>query len=193
MATKLAGYTDRERAVLKECRRKSIAGGLKWGLPSLLPLWVAFKARLLPPVLAPPSYTVAFVVFTLLGSMAQNDSCIESILDIEDSELAEKLRKKLPRQAGRYDRQKALRTSRTKKDDSTTATVDRTPTTVSDTPPYAFTGEHVESSWQGRESRGGGGGGGGDSGSGEWMQRQDDKRAVRRNKYGDIVYDDDIK
>lgn len=188
MATKLAGYTDRERAVLKQCRRKSIAGGLKWGLPSLLPLWVAFKARLLPPVLAPPSYTVAFVVFSLLGSMSQNDSCIESILDMENSELAEKLRKRLPKQASRYDKKKALRTSRTTKDDSTTGTSDRTLTTVSEAPPYAFTGKHVESSREKRESHAGGGGG-----DREWMQRQDDKRAVRKNKYGDIVYDDDIR
>ena len=192
MATKLAGYTDRERAVLKECRRKAIAGGLKWGLPSLLPLWVAFKARLLPPLLAPPSYTVAFVVFSLLGSMSQNDSCIESILDMEDSKLAEKLRKRLPKQAGRYDRQKALRISRNKRDDSTTATDDRT--TVAEAPPYAFTEKHVESLRDGRESRvGGSGDRSRDSASGEWMQRQDDKRAVRKNKYGDIVFDDDVQ
>lgn len=163
-------FTDRERAVLKDCRKKSIVGGLKWGLPSLFPLWVAFKTRLLPPFIAAPSYTTAFVLFSLLGSMSNNNSCIESILDMEGSELAEKLRKSLPKQAEQYDRRKALRNSSPTREDST----------PNELQPVQSEQYNV-------------GGHSNVSPSGDWIQRQDSKRPLRRNKYGDLVFDDDVK
>lgn len=168
MATKLS---DRERAVLKDCRKQSIVGGLKWGLSSLLPLWVAFKAGLLPRVIAAPSYTTAFVLFSLLGSMSNNDSCIESILDMEGSELAEKLRKSLPKQAELYDRRKALRSSSPTRDD----TIPNRELQPVQSEQYNVGGHSNVTP------------------SGDWMQRQDSKRALRRNKYGDPVFDDDVK
>lgn len=175
MATKLSGYTDRERAVLRECKERSIVGGLSWGLSSLLPLWVAFKARLLPRSMAAPSYTTAFVLFSLLGSMSNNNSCIESILDMEDSELAEKLRKSLPKQARLYDKKKALRNSSPTRDDTTPNRR------------LGGGGEPVQSEQYSA------GGHSSASPSGEWMQRQDSKRTLRRNQYGDPVFDDDVK
>ena len=196
MAAKLADYSERERAVLQDCRRNTITGGLKWGLPSLLPLWVAFKARLLPRFLAPSSYTVAFVLFSLLGSMSQNDSCIEKILDMEDSELAEKLRKSLPRKARIYDRKKrkALEKSTDRK---AREVVSMTTSERTDSVPYTGhgIGQQCETS---HSLRGGYSEGVNDrdssgSGGGDWMERQDKKGAVRRNKYGDIIFEDDIK
>ena len=177
MATNLAGYTERERAALKECRKNTILGGLKWGLPSLLPLWAAFRARLLPPFIAPATYTVSFVLFSFLGAMSQNNNCIDSILDMEDSELAEKLRKKLPRQARLYDKRKALTSNDLGSGARTTM------------------GQQLESPQrqQGRDKYGGVDDRERSALSGEWMQRQNDKRAIRRNKYGDIVFDDDVK
>ena len=108
MATKLS---ERERAVLHDCKRKSTFGGLKWGVSSLLPLWVAFRAGLLPRFIAAPCYTASFVLFSILGAMSNNESCIENILDLEDSELAVKLRKSLPRQARRYDQKRRAQES----------------------------------------------------------------------------------
>ena len=178
MATELAGYTEREKAVLKKCRRNALIGGLQWGIPSFLPLWVVFRARLLPPLLATPCYTAGFVLFSLLGSMSKNDSCIESILDMEDSELANKLRKKLPRQAKLHDKNKM-----------------REKTTSAESDPLSeptSQAAHVESSSEERvranDNRRYGTGS-----SSEWMQRQDSKGSVRKNKYGDIIFDDDVK
>lgn len=181
MATKLAGYTDQERAVLRDCRKKSIVGGLTWGIPSLLPLWVVFKAGIMPRSMAAPSYTVAFVLFSLLGTMSNNNACIESILDMEDSKLAEKLRKSLPKQARLYDKRKALRSSSptTREDKGTTDDVTR----IRELDPVQSEQEKMYDV----------GGHSSTSSSGEWMQRQDSKRAVRRNKYGDPVFEDDVK
>ena len=182
MATELAGYTEREKAVLKKCRRNALIGGLQWGIPSLLPLWVVFRARLLPPLLATPCYTAGFVLFSLLGSMSKNDSCIESILDMEDSELANKLRKKLPRQAKLYDKNREKTTSATSSKGTGSDTLSE-PTSRA---------AHVESSSEERvrasDNRRYGTGS-----SSEWMQRQDSKGSVRKNKYGDIIFDDDVK
>ena len=115
MATKLAGYSEREREVLQDCRRKSAVGALKWALPSLVPLWVGLRSGFLPRIAAAPLYTTSFVVFSFLGAMSHNDSCIESILSLEDSELAAKLRKSLPRQSKRYDQKRARESTAGKK------------------------------------------------------------------------------
>ena len=184
MSSKLEGLglTEQEKAVLKECRRRSIMGGITWGVPSLLPLWAVFRAKLLPRFLAPPSYTVAFVLFSLLGSMSKNDSCIDSILDTEDSQLAQKIRKSMPSQAQRYDKRRRFKTSIT--------TDNQSPTDSASTEAPSYAEEQSGSSWDVEREEYRGGTGAGNSGSGEWMQRQDDKRAVRRNKYGDIVFND---
>lgn len=103
--------------------------------------------------------------------MSNNSSCIESILDMENSELAERMRKRLPKQARLYDKKKGLSTG-------------------AETPTYTVTGEQSQNQEE-RQLRVGVYDK--DSASGDWMQRQDNKRALRRNKYGDIVYDDDVK
>jgi hypothetical protein len=191
MATKLSGYSEREREVLHECRSKSALGGLKWGLPSLLPLWAAFRAGLLPRFAAAPCYTVSFVLFSFLGAMSNNQSCIENILALEDSELAGKLRKSLPRQARRYDQKRAReRSSMTRGREISTSSN----AAEGDMASGEATRRRVDmSQWagQGREREGKGGGGG--DGDGVWMERQDRGRGVRRNKYGDVIFDDDVK
>lgn len=183
MATKLAGYTEHEKAVLKKCRRNALIGGLQWGIPSLLPLWVMFRARLLPPLLAPPCYTAGFVLFSLLGSMSKNNSCIERILEMEDSELANKLRKKLPRQAKLHDKKTRGQLLIPNETESGNDSVSE---------PASWT-THLESSREGRGRSHYDDDRTGSSSGSEWMQRQDSKGSVRKNKYGDIVVDDDVK
>ena len=184
MATKLSGYSERERAVLHECRSKSALGGLKWGLPSLVPLWAAFRAGLLPRFAAAPCYTVSFVLFSFLGAMSNNQSCIENILALEDSELAGKLRKSLPRQARRFDQKRAR--------ESSSMTRGRA---EGDMASSEATRRRVDmSQWAGQDrGREGKGGGGGDGDGGALMERQDKGRGVRKNKYGDVIFDDDVK
>ena len=109
---------------------------------------------------------------------------------MEDSQLAQKIRKSMPSQAQRYDKRRRVKTSRT--------TDNQSPADSASTEASSNAEERSGSSWsvEREEYRGetgagsSGGTGAGNSGSGEWMQRQDDKRAVRRNKYGDIVFDD---
>ena len=190
MATRLSNYSEEERAVLHDCRRKSVLSDLKWGLPSLLPLWMSFRAGLLPRFAAVPIYTASFVLFSFLGAMSNNHTCIENILALEDSELAAKLRKSLPRQAREYDLKKTRESSIRSRETSSSGTEGVAVTDNSTT--REVRSQWVDKGW-GMEGRRGSGGRGEVRDGGEWMERQDNRRAVRRNKYGDIVFDDDVK
>lgn len=162
-ALRVPGLTERERSILKECRKEMLVGGLSWGITSLFPLWAAFRVKLLPAPTAPAFYTVAFVVFSLLGCRSKNRKCIDKILDMEDSQLAEKIRKTLPPQAKRYDKLKTA----------------QEPEIVKGTDQNLHSSKYSASSVH-REN----------STPVLGMQEDINKGALHRNKYGDFVYND---
>lgn len=176
-------FTEQERAVLKECKRKALLEGLSWGASSVLLVWVTVRTRLLSPAFAPAGYTVAFVLFSFLGSMSRSSACIDKILDMEDSKLAQEVRKSLPQQARRYDEQKRLRKAEKKDKYQTPGGSGDVPATSTDR--LAPSGPSW-SSYQGSSSRGAG-----QEESNDAMPQRE--RPLRRNKYGDLVYDDDYK
>ena len=116
--------------------------------------------------------------------MSHNDSCIESILALEGSELAAKLRKSLPRQAKRYDEKRARSVS------SSGRVVN--PSEAGQGPGTERVAEVSRAQQKRGENEGGRGSSERSRGDGEWMERQD-RRAVRRNKYGDEIFEDNIK
>jgi len=182
-------FTEQERAVLKECKRKALVEGLSWGASSLLLVWVTVRTRLLSRAMAPAGYAAAFVLFSFLGSMSRGSACIDKILDMEDSQLAQEIRRSLPHQARRYDRQKRLRKVE-KMDKAEKKDLYQTPS-VGDDVPATSTDRLAPSSpsWsshQGSFSRGARQGESSDT-------PPQQEKLLRRNKYGDLVYDDDYK
>lgn len=183
-------FTEQERAVLKECKRKALLKGLSWGASSLLLVWVTVRTRLLSRAVAPAGYAVAFVLFSFLGSMSRGDACIDKILDMEDSKLAQEVRRSLPQQARRYDNRKRLRNAE-KKDKAERKDTYQSPGVGSDVAdvPTTSTDRLAPSSpsWSSYQ----------DSFSRGASQRESSdtkpqqERPLRRNKYGDPVYDDD--
>ena len=101
---------------------------------------------------------------------------------MEDSELAKDLRKRLPRQAKLHDKMKAReRRKLTTTSESAGAMSDHTATGSDSRTTQFEPSTQVMKDRHLHRDKGSGG---------KWMQGQDSKGSVRRNKYGDIVYDD---
>ena len=169
-----AQLTGRERAALKNCRRQIIQGGLSWSIPSVLLTWAAFRTRLLPHHWKVPGITIAFVVSNLLGSSSRSDACIDGLLDMKDSQLARNIRKSLPQRARRYDirkrhrREAEMGRSRSRGEDD-----DDVVTHIS--------GSSADEELQLSAIA---------SRRGSLRNVEQNQKPLRRNKYGDPIYDD---